>query len=139
MTQEELINKYPKIFQNYEGNPDRCNWDVPNGWIQLVDDLCGSIQNYIDRMRRYDEKSKLWKHHEQVTCTQMKEKFGGLRFYCKNESEIIEGMIGYAEYLSENTCQSCGSRKDLGITSGWISVLCNDCKGDRKWKPLNQE
>jgi hypothetical protein len=136
MTIEELISKYPKIFENYEGNPGNCNWlDLPTGWISNIDDLCGSIQEYIDTHVIYTAEGKVTP--QQVTCVQMKEKFGGLRFYTNGHDDHVEGMISLAEYLCDNTCQQCGSRKDLGLTSHWISVLCRTCvisHGDRAMK-----
>lgn len=133
ITTEELIVKYPKIFQDYEGNPGGCNWmDVPKGWLPVVDKLCGSIQRYIDTTSRYTKHGPL--KPEQINCVQMKEKFGGLRFYTDGHDDIVEGMITMAEYLCDNTCQDCGSEEDLGVTSGWITVLCRNCaiaNGDR--------
>lgn len=124
---DNLIEKYPKIFQDYEGNPGRVNWSVPKGWIQIVDDLCGSLQSYIDNVRYYSKE-----HGEytppQVQCLQVKEKFGGLRFYTINHNDIQEGMIMFAEYLSKNTCIKCGSRDGVEMkTEGWIQPLCKNC------------
>jgi hypothetical protein len=163
MKTEDIIAKYPKIFVDYEGNPGRCNWyGVPYGWLSIVDDLCGAIQNYIDYRvilidnpeyvegSTYDEDdSTTWKFSRtspnQVTCTQMKEKFGGLRFYENDGDKQVDGMISMAEYLCSNTCQDCGSREDVGVTtSGWISVICKSCAtegGDKvvkKWKSKEQ-
>lgn len=139
ITTEQLIAKYPKIFQDYEGNPGMVNWyGVPNGWLPVIDKLCGAMQNYIDNTTRYTKEGP--KKPEQVTCVQMKEKFGGLRFYTNGHDDVIEGMISMAEYLCNNTCDECGSEEDLGITSGWISVKCRKCvigHGDRAmagWK-----
>lgn len=133
MQTKDLIAKYPRIFQDYEGNPGGCNWNgVPNGWLPVIDKLCGCIQDYIDHTTRYTEKGPITP--EQVTCVQMKEKFGGLRFYTNGHDDNIEGMITMAEYLCDNTCQDCGSEQDLGQTKGWISVLCRNCvigHGDR--------
>jgi hypothetical protein len=143
ITTAEIITKYPKIFQDYEGNPGRSNWyGVPKGWLPIIDDLCGAIQEYIDKTTIYirNEPQK----PEQVTCFQMKEKFGGLRFYTGGHDDIVEGMIELAEYLCDNTCDECGSRNDLGKTSGWISVKCRNCvigHGDRainNWMSFNQ-
>ena len=158
MKTEDIIAKYPKIFVDYEGNPGRVNWhDVPDGWLGVIDDLCGSIQDYIDHTSRsldnpnYVEGSTynredpttwkyLQKHPEQVTCIQMKQKFGGLRFYEKGGDDQVYGMIRVAEYLCDRTCEDCGTREDLGVTSGWISTLCRNCAishGDRamnNWK-----
>lgn len=136
MTIEQVIEKYPKIFQDYEGNPYRVNWyGVPDGWVSIVDILCGAIQHYIDNVTTYsgDEIRK----PKQITCTQIKEKYAELRFYADNTDDIIEGMIRMAQYMSEHTCQDCGSEKDLGMTSGWLSVVCKTCNKDNtNWKPL---
>ena len=133
ITTEEIIAKYPKIFQDYAGNPGRVNWyGVPNGWLHIIDKLCGAIQNYIDSVTIYTKDGFV--KPEQVTCVQMKEKYGGLRFYANHTDDTIEGMISMAEYMCRNTCDECGTEKDLGLTSGWISVKCRTCvtgHGDR--------
>jgi hypothetical protein len=143
MTIEELINKYPKIFEDYEGNPGRVNWyDLPKGWISIIDKLCGCMQSYIDNHVTYSKDGEY--RPQQVTCFQMKEKFGGLRFYTNGHDNVIEGMINMAEYICDNTCQQCRSEQDLGVTSGWITVLCRTCvieHGDRAmnaWTPLTK-
>jgi hypothetical protein len=133
MTTEELIQKYPKIFEPYNGNPNGINWyGVPEGWLPIIDKLCGCMQHYIDYHVRYTKDGHV--KPQQVRCSQMKEKFGGLRFYTDGHDEVVEGMIKMAEHLCDITCQDCGSEEDLGITSGWITVLCKKCvigHGDR--------
>lgn len=143
MTTQKLIQKYPKIFQDYEGNPGMVNWHgVPEGWLPIIDKLCGSIQNYIDNYKRWIKEKDEWVHPPQLTCTQMKEKYGGLRFYYEGGDDLMEGMVVMAEYLCSNTCQDCGSEQDIGRTAGWITTLCRSCAiahGDRAistWSPL---
>ena len=140
MTTEKLIQKYPKIFKQYEGNPGMVNWyGVPQGWLLIIDKLCGAIQHYVDNTTRYINGNPT--KPTQPTLTQMKEKFGSLRFYMEGSDDYVEGMISMAEYMCDNTCQECGAENDLGVTSGWISVLCRNCviaNGDRamaNWKP----
>lgn len=153
MKTDELIKKYPKIFATYEGNPQGVNWyGVPDGWLPIIDKLCGAIQHYLDHYKpsvknpdyvegstyisddvtthRYIKQSL-----PQMTCLQMKEKFGGLRFYVANSDDNIEGMIKMATYICSNTCESCGTEEDLGVTMGWISVRCKKCADivNRKW------
>lgn len=145
ITIERILEKYHKIFVNYPGNPSGVNWTgVPEGWLPIIDKLCGSIQEYIDSVYtlvdnpEYIEgkqfniddittKKYLKQYHPQVTCTQMKEKFGGLRFYVSHSNDQINGMIRMAEYLCDHTCDRCGSEENLGVTTGWISVCCKDC------------
>ena len=54
---------------------------------------------------------------------QVKEKFGGLRFYINSGSEEIWQRIHLAEAASYITCEKCG---ELGQIrgDGWISTLC---------------
>lgn len=144
ITTKELIEKYPKIFEDYEGNPSRVNWyGVPEGWLPIIDILCGSIQNYIDKVTKYIDGKPV--KIQQLTCSQMKEKFGGLRFYANGGDDFTEGMIYMAEYMCENTCQDCGSKEDIGRTQGWITTLCRNCaigNGDRamnSWKPIKSQ
>jgi hypothetical protein len=125
ITVEELISKYPKIFEDYEGNPSRVNWlDLPAGWVGIIDDLCGAIQQYCDHINHYNRSSN---EEWQVRCVQMKEKFGNLRFYVNDADPLVEGMINLACYQCDLKCQDCGSRKDIVVTAGWIRHLCKNC------------
>ncbi len=126
MTTQEIIAKYPKIFEDYEGNPGKCNWyGVPKGWLPIIDELCGCIQNYIDSIKTYTKEGVI--SPPQVKCLQMKEKFGELRFYTFGHTDVVDGMISYAAYRCDNTCDRCGSHENLGYTTGWISVCCRYC------------
>lgn len=122
MTLENLFNKYPKIFnQNYKY---KINWySIPNTWIELVDNLCETIQQYID-------------HNDvhQVECTTLKEKFGSLRFYYTGGDDYVSGMVWFAENLSIKLCIECKSTKNVQSTDGWISYLCEDCYNKKQNK-----
>ena len=129
MKVKELIDKHPKIFQDYEGNPGRINWlDLPDGWVTHVDHLCSAIQSYIDSTVYYKDGVEV--RCPQVTCTQIKEKFGELRFYYIGGNDVIEGMVEMTAYLCSITCQKCGSMKQANkqVIYGWISIICENCK-----------
>ena len=61
----------------------------------------------------------------QVVVQQVKEKFGGLRFYYYGGDEYIDGMVRTAETLSELTCEVCGAPGKIGGI-GWVSCRCRD-------------
>ena len=84
-----------------------------------------------------------------VTVLQVKEKFGGLRFYAMGEKlEEVQKLIDAAESYSYRTCEDCGTSKVLdhkpdadgnyraiyaattgsSKTSGWIRTLCQPCR-----------
>jgi hypothetical protein len=58
---------------------------------------------------------------------QIKEKFGGLRFYINEGSDEIFERIQQAESESYEICEICGSKDDIGRTSGWITTMCEPC------------
>lgn len=61
---------------------------------------------------------------------QVKEKFGGLRFYVKNVSPAQEEIILYTEDLSYRVCEMCGTMKDVTCESinNWIKTRCATCR-----------
>lgn len=134
MTVAELIQKYPKIYVPYEGNPFFVNWlDLPPGWIPLVDKMLNYIQWNID--------NNGW---EQVQCTQQKEKWGILNWYFSGGDDKSEAVIDFVEHLSGSICESCGTTENIGNTSGWITTVCKKCVEEKQsynnlkntWKPI---
>jgi len=133
--------------------------ETGDGWFFLLDALCSSIQNYIDNPRYVYEKTfkayciRIWnwlaKHLHvpyrwhcygidimepeqkipQVVAVQVKEKFGGLRFYYYGGDEYIRGMVSLAESLSYRICEECGVMNELVNRNsvGWIQTTCPCC------------
>lgn len=64
------------------------------------------------------------KEVKQVTAAQVKEKFGGLRFYIDGGDQYIYGLIQMAEQIAFYTCQECGDAGTTKGSKGWIGVLC---------------
>ncbi len=140
--ENKLFEKYPKIFKQKDlpmSQTCMC-WGIAtgNGWFKLINQLCSQLQWNTDR-----------NNYPQVEATQVKEKFGTLRFYYSatpvKENEhterqfgVIDGMVSFAEALSGEICEHCGSTEEVTQTKGWISTFCKKClevkniKGDRK-------
>ena len=123
-----LVEKYPKIFVNrYEDKMKTLmcwGFEHNDGWFWLIDQLCESIQNHIDSNNKYSSEDK---QISQVVADQVKEKFGGLRFYHSGGDRHIEGMVSMAENMSYSICEFCGSTENVGSTSGWIYTICKEC------------
>jgi hypothetical protein len=62
---------------------------------------------------------------KQVVAIQVKEKFGGLRFYYVGGDKIVDGMVRMAESWADNTCEVCGN-PGKPRKGGWIRTLCNE-------------
>jgi len=58
---------------------------------------------------------------------QVKEKFGGLRFYIDSGSDAIDKCIIKAERESYRTCECCGQPGKC-YDDGWMVTLCRECR-----------
>ena len=142
---EELENqirqKYPKMFvketvTRRDGTTFERNacWgmDVGDGWYNLIDTLCGVIQNEVDNdIIQHGYKVKRGEATEddapvQTFPVQIKEKFGGLRFYVNGGSREVHGAIHMAESMSYHICETCGNPGKPN-NDGWIKTLCVPC------------
>ena len=61
----------------------------------------------------------------QVVASQVKEKFGTLRFYYSGGDGYIAGLMQMAESMASVTCDECGAPGDTGNSGGWIAVRCD--------------
>lgn len=64
--------------------------------------------------------------------TQIKEKFGGLRFYIGVGSEEIFNIINEYEKLSYTICEECGMPGKLRYDVGMLVTLCDKHYNDVK-------
>ena len=142
---QHIREKYPLIFS------ERCEMSIGDGWFYIIDALCANIQSRIDNVADqrkwaikwnndvndpdYDwsDKSSFIKREErevpelldQVVATQIKEKFGTLRFYYHGGDEYIRGLDAMAESMSAVTCEDCG-KPGKRRSGGWVRTLCDD-------------
>jgi hypothetical protein len=89
-----------------------------SGWSGLVRKLCRDIQAVLDA----DPSLK-----PLFRAVQVKEKYGGLRFYVFGSTEAIEAMIDTAEDESYRTCEECGAVGRTLDRGGWYKTLCPVC------------
>ncbi|MGF6636517.1 hypothetical protein OKW39_003668 [Paraburkholderia sp. MM6662-R1] len=86
-------------------------FECGDGWYDLIDALCAALQNATANGA------------PQVVATQVKEKFGTLRFYASGHNSAQDGMIELAEMLSARLCELCGNRGRL-YRDEWIRTRC---------------
>ena len=63
---------------------------------------------------------------------QIKEKFGGLRFYTDGLSEDGYKAVNEAEAESFMVCEECGEPGDLDTRTYWVKTLCETHKNIRR-------
>ena len=117
---KELIEEYP--FLKLKDNLDDMmtyTWldDMPIGWrVAFGEQMCKEI------------KEELLKHNEldSYEIVDIKEKFGGLRWYDNSNLPGLQVIIAKYAVLSETTCIVCGKPAEW-VSTGWISPYCDDC------------
>ena len=129
---KELIERYPFVaFKEYDFDTDSYHiaadedytstWldCMPRGWKKAFgEDLCRELKEALDEFQFTDK----------YVISQVKEKYGGLRWY---DNGIPKGcrawdVIGKYERISERTCCNCG-KPATKISRGWICPWCDDC------------
>jgi len=136
---EQLCKKYPLIFKNRHGDMKETlmcwGFECGDGWYQILDSLCANIQSHIDWQN--ENFAKGYPHYEkpvpQVVAVQVKEKFGGLRFYYEGGDDHISGMVRMAESWASHTCEECG-QSGKHRSGGWIRTLCDTHEAERQAK-----
>ena len=113
------IDKDEDGFTEYIPTPyELFGIECGDGWKGLIEPIMEYINNY----------NKDKKEEDKIIIFQIKEKFGGLRFYVDHGNEELHDMIDKAEEESYKVCEFCGSKEDVGQTAnGWITTLCHNC------------
>lgn len=99
--------------------------DVGRGWYPIIADLNEAIAEI----------------HPDYEVHQVKEKYGGLRYYCSHDGDdTVRALVQAAEQLSERTCEDCGEDALLKVSqSGWYRTVCDACDKWDKYSLVNEE
>jgi hypothetical protein len=114
-----MEQRFPKIFENKYGG-----FSCGPGWYPIIESLCNNIQSHIDWKNEQFHKYGRGEPVTQVVAEQIKEKFGGLRFYYMGGDDMIDGMVRMAESWASHSCEECGS-PGTSRSGGWIRTLCD--------------
>lgn len=125
--QEIIINTFPEYFGLYNEPvepgvpfaPIKFGIECGDGWYWLIHNLIDTIDRYLTDNKHLNI--------QPIQITQIKEKFGSLRFYYNGGDELIRGMVWLAESMSYYICEDCGTTDDIGHTEGWILTVCKNC------------
>lgn len=87
------------------------------GWYPLIERLSADLAEIVrqEGLRRF-------------RAVQVKEKFGGLRFYTTGGNERTLARIAEAAQEAEHTCEGCGAPGHIRSIDGWLTTICDDCR-----------
>jgi len=123
---ERMEKTYPKMFAEPYGG-----FAVGAGWWPILESLCRNIQSHIDWRQEQKEKYNRGEGCSQIVVRQIKEKFGGLRFYYDGGDDMIDGMVRMAESWAGHSCEKCG-KPGKSRSGGWIRTLCDEHEAERQ-------
>lgn len=125
---KKLIEEYPfllprnrfsdKTLEDFDFSYSEMD-SMPHGWrIAFGDDLLRELKAELVKFNYLDE----------YRIVQIKEKYGGLRWYDNGCPKSASDVIWKYEELSYEYCMSCGS-KNIVAEAGWVGVgpLCQNC------------
>ncbi len=123
-----MKTKFPRMFQQPFGG-----FDVGEGWWPILVALCDNIQQHIDHREQSREYLLDFSPDDRpipdkvppVVVHQIKEKFGGLRFYYSGGDDYIRGLVHMAESWASKTCETCGNPGKLR-GGGWLHTACEE-------------
>lgn len=115
----KMESKYPKMFGGLYGG-----FCCGPGWWPILEAVCNAIHAHVEWKQNQLEKYGKGPGCPDVVVTQIKEKFGGLRFYYDGGDDRVDGMVRMAEAWAEQTCEECGQPGTLR-SGGWIRTLCD--------------
>jgi hypothetical protein len=123
-----LAKKYPSVFKNIDSTVD---YNLPAGWVSLVEKLCEELSPILDEERKRTPETQ---ENPLFVLLQIKEKFGGLRFYymmnTKNDTLVrtVERIIDRAEDMSYTVCEVTGKKGDLCRSGIHFKTLCEELR-----------
>jgi len=113
---KELEDKLTKKFPFYTKYVNPFRFDCDDGWYPLLEELSEKIQKVIEEYKI-----------ETFTVSQIKEKYGSLRYYHFGAIDQIQDIIDEYEIKSETICERCGNKGSIKNLDGWYKCVCNDC------------
>lgn len=110
-----LKEKFPRLFEQ-----NRCGVYCGDGWYTILEKLCATLNSLATPPH----------------VVQIKEKFGGLRFYVdlregcsEQDAEVIDKSIQFTESMSFYVCEDCGTTNDVTVAGrSWLRTLCPACR-----------
>jgi len=118
---KKLYDDFPELYRGKDRPLTESlmcfGFECRDGWFQMLYDLSFDLM-------KISAKDGI----ERPEVVQVKEKFGGLRYYVDGGNESTEARIDRAEEESERICEVCGKAGQIR-TGGWVQTLCDDHDG----------
>lgn len=110
----ERVSQLPEEIREYMWTNDPCWSYIPAGWVQIVLSCHAHLKEIAPEYR----------------ITQLKEKFGALRFYTNigyDPDGLASIVISHYERVSAHTCDVCGERGEIIQIGDRMPYIASRC------------
>lgn len=121
----DIINNLSyQLCYNWLVAKDQYNWISSRLGQSLYNGTTNQDNHVVTQMHVDQARSEMETQAEQVpVATQVKEKYGALRFYTDYATDAQQAYIDFAEGMSTRVCEVCGNRgKRKGYS--WVTTRC---------------
>lgn len=106
--------------------------EVEPGWSGLLKDLYDKLEPLVNDPDYPHDPDFPFR------VTQVKEKFGGLRFYVNQATDEVNNYIDLAEKKSYTICEFCGEPGSANRDLGWVKTVCDKHYMERKVREMGR-
>jgi len=134
---DSLITKYPVVFKNLDTTMFH---SLPSGWYWIADKLCADLTPILEEALKANPDTP---EEPLFSVLQIKEKFGGLRFYYMmntNNDDLyrkVQSLVDHAEDASYETCQVTGKPGVLSKHRSHYMTLCEESRESMGYKAID--
>lgn len=121
---DRLIAGFPHLYRTWRERDMREVWrtrqdfECGNGWFDLLWQLSTQLEAFLAELPETER--------DAYAPTNIKEKFGGLRFYMTRYTPEMERAIRWVEEQSIRTCEQCGRPGTRLRDKGLICTCCTE-------------
>lgn len=127
-----LIKDFPELYRgvylSIQENLMPFGFECSNGWFNLIYELSKKLDEIIKKNNLKD-----------VYASQVKEKFGTLRFYLTCGTDEIFDLVDEYERKSGDICEDCGRPGSLKSRGTWLRTQCPECQEKNGYSNLQYE
>ena len=120
---KKLYEAFPSLYRGRDKSPQESSmywgFQCEDSWFDLIWNISQAIEDEA-RDRGLKPQSKKWPE-----ATQVKQKFGTLRFGLVNYSDTTDVLTHKTRLASENICDVCGAlASSVDNARRWCQTLC---------------
>lgn len=119
----KLCKDFPNLFVDRKASMQvtcMCwGFACGDGWYGIIREAAEQLEPLIVEIKQKYP-------NDFPRASQVKEKFGTLRFYLSHGTDQMYDIVSEAERKSDTTCEYCGKKGKLR-KGGWLKTLCNTC------------